>query len=135
MRDEIVAAARSYIGTKWRHRGRNRRGVDCIGLVYLAYKDSGVYAEDKSGYGREPWNDELRQGLRERFGDPTDEPQPGDIALFEMRNEPPRHIGILGNYRHGGLSIIHADNRNGVVEQGLENTKNLILVEVYKCPV
>ena len=35
----LVTAARTYIGTKWRHRGRSVHGVDCAGLGILAYRD------------------------------------------------------------------------------------------------
>lgn len=34
--------------------------------------------------------------------------QPGDIIVMAVEIDP-QHIGIVGNYRHGGLSIIHAN--------------------------
>lgn len=133
MRDQIIATARSYIGTKWRHRGRTQRGMDCVGLVVLSCQSAGIEIEDYVGYGREPWNDRLRQELKQQFGNPTDDWQPGDIALFEIEHQRPRHIGILGNYKYGGLSLIHAHSIYGVVEQSLAGTKDLNLVEVYPC--
>ena len=30
---KIIEAARGWVGTKWRHQGRSKRGIDCVGLV------------------------------------------------------------------------------------------------------
>ena len=35
-REMVVAEARTWIGVKWRHQGRTREGVDCIGLPQQA---------------------------------------------------------------------------------------------------
>jgi hypothetical protein len=37
---------------------------------------------------------------------PVRELQPGDVAVFAFENQ--RHIGIVGDYVFGGLSLIHA---------------------------
>jgi hypothetical protein len=47
-RDAIVEAARDAIGTRFRHRGRNLRGLDCVGLVLFAY-DKGAHLQLKPG--------------------------------------------------------------------------------------
>lgn len=45
MNNEFVAAARNYLGVKFKHQGRSRRGVDCVGLVICAARDIGFNLE------------------------------------------------------------------------------------------
>lgn len=41
-RDNLVAEARKYMGTQYRWAGRSARGIDCSGLVSMAYMRSGI---------------------------------------------------------------------------------------------
>lgn len=129
----FVSSARAMLGTPWRHRGRKPWGVDCIGLVVLAAQAAGVEVVDPKYYGREPWEDRLRQGLRQHCGVPvTDAWREGDIALINWREGDPSHVGIIANYKYGGLSIIHANNLFGVVEHPLTGPFIQAVVEVYR---
>ena len=134
-RRDVVKAARSWIGTKWRHRGRSKFGIDCVGLVYLSRIEAGLPIEDQKGYGREPWNDKLRQELRRQFGEPISESEwdYGDVVLFAVGDKAPRHIGILADYKYGGFSLIHSHNFNNTCEIPLNNETELDLIEVYSC--
>lgn len=137
-RQAFVEAARSLVGTPWRHRGRSYRGVDCIGLVELSGGLAGLagplLSKDERRYGREPWNDQLRAGCQARWGDPLPvaQAQPGDIALVCWGHGEPHHMGIIGNHPSGGLSIIHAHNLRGVIEQGLSGPVLAGVLEVYR---
>lgn len=131
---QAVNKARSLVGAKWRHRGRQAHAVDCIGLLVLSYAAAGLTVPDRRDYGREPWNDGLQAALVERFGPPRAEGeawQPGDTALFRWANRPPCHVGLLADYRHGGLSVIHAHSMFNVAEHGLDRPWRDLLVEVY----
>ena len=55
----VMEAARGFIGVPWRHRGRNRLGIDCAGLCWAAYHAAGVTLPDYRLYGREPHRDGL----------------------------------------------------------------------------
>lgn len=129
----FVAEARKLKGAKWRHRGRKPWAVDCIGLVAVAGKAAGLTAQDVEGYGREPWEDRIRIGCRERWGEPVTDPKPGDIAIFRWGAGEPSHMGILGDHPDGGLTLIHAHNVKGVVEGGFNGGKMAAqLVEVFR---
>lgn len=131
---EFVAAARAMKGARWRHRGRKPWAVDCIGLLAVAGAKAGLVADDVTGYGREPWDDRLSKGCRERWGEPIprDQAQPGDIATFRWGAGEPSHIGLLGDHPDGGLTLIHAHNQLGVTEASLKGRHAANLVEIFR---
>jgi cell wall-associated NlpC family hydrolase len=60
-RAEIVAVARSWLGTPWTHQGRLKNvGVDCGGLIIGVGKQLGILDFDTSAYGRIPDGQKLR---------------------------------------------------------------------------
>lgn len=115
-RRAFIDAARACIGVPFRHRGRTERGLDCIGLLVVALHAAGRIPQDRRSYGRAPDRDRLREAVREHFGDPVDAPQPGDIVLMRWTDRP-QHVAIVGDYAHGGLSLIHSDNAFGAVTE------------------
>jgi hypothetical protein len=129
---DFVAAARSLVGTPWRHRGRGRRGIDCVGLVVVSARAAGLKLDDATHYGRYPWDDRLRKELQANFGDPVAEPQVGDVALICWNKLEPSHVAIFGDYLYGGLSLIHCENLSGCIEQSLPRNFADIIVEVYR---
>lgn len=130
----FATAARSMLGVRWRHRGRTLRGLDCIGLLWVAARASGLYVEDEFGYGREPWNDRLRAGLQRRFGRalPKAQAREGDIALIAYAGSEPMHVGVVASHPDGGLSLIHSHRMHGVIEQGLRDQVAASVVEIYR---
>lgn len=128
-----VAEARSWIGTKWRHRGRTRFGIDCIGLIVHAVAAGGIQMRDRRDYGREPWKDGLQRELFEHFGEPVMDMQPGDVALMRWHNQDgPAHVGIIGDYCHGGLSLIHSYSLTSVCEHVIDDEWRARIVEVFR---
>ncbi len=111
MCSDVVAAARSYLGTPYQHQARLKGvAVDCVGLILCVGRDLGHLPEgfDYSGYGRVPDGVLLRQRLEKHLREvPQSEMRPGDVVCIAFAKHP-QHVGILGDYRHGGLSIIHA---------------------------
>lgn len=131
----FVAHARTMIGVRWRHQGRKPWAVDCLGLVRecLVASHWPGKIRDAARYGREPWDDQLRQGLRDHFGAPvTDAWQSGDVPLIRWNEGEPTHVGILADYLYGGLSIIHASNHPGVIETNLSGRVRDGMIEVYR---
>lgn len=129
----FIEHARSLKGTRWRHRGRKPWAVDCLGLIALSLEAAGMQVQDETRYGREPWDDSLRKGLAERFGDPVDDWRAGDIALIRWRKDEPSHLGILADHPRGGLSVIHAHNLRGVIEHAVDGSRiHDCIIEVYR---
>ena len=132
--ERFVAEARKLKGARWRHRGRKPWAVDCVGLVAVAGLNSGLSAQDERGYGREPWDDRLRKGCRDRWGDPLPpgDARPGDIAIIRWSRGEPSHMAIVGDHPDGGLTLIHAHNIHGVIEQSMSGFYRDVVLEVYR---
>ena len=129
----FIAAARRLAGTPFKHRGRSERGVDCLGLVKVALDAVGRETADERLYGREPEPEglRLRAALREHFGAPVPL-QAGCVVLMRW-HALPNHVAIVGDYVHGGLSLIHALASEGrVVETRLADPWPRRIVEGYR---
>jgi cell wall-associated NlpC family hydrolase len=68
---------------------------------------------DRQGYGRVPYNGELRASLVEHFGQPVasaqvgiSDLQPGDLLLMTWTSEP-HHVAIVTPHPNG-IGIIHS---------------------------
>lgn len=130
----FVAEARTLKGARWRHRGRKPWAVDCVGLVAVAARRSGMQVEDAHGYGREPWDEQLQAECRARWGAPLPaaDALPGDVAIFRFAPGQPSHVGVIADHPQGGLSLIHSQQIHGVVEQRLAGKFLASIVEVYR---
>lgn len=131
----IIEGARAFIGTKWRHRGRNQYGIDCIGLVVKATANAGITMQDRTNYGREPWRDGLEQELINHFGKPKPKPamRAGDIALMKWDSQPEAgHVGIITNHPSGGFSLIHSYSEISVTEHIIDDEWLRRIVKVFR---
>lgn len=127
-RAQFLAEARSWIGTPWLHQGRNRYGVDCIGLVLVTAWALGLTDYDVKGYGRVPDADFLRSEC-ERLMVRVNEPQPGDVYLMRFKREP-QHLAIATE-----RGLLHAYAGAGrVVETSLPPQWRERIVGVYAVP-
>lgn len=110
-RDEIVAEARTWIGTPFHHQGRKKGiGVDCAGIIAGVLQRFDVPHKDHENYTREESTHMMRQSLDEALVK-IDRLEPGAVVLFFLRRrENTCHVGIMET----DSTIIHADMRHGV---------------------
>lgn len=142
----LVGQARTYLDVPYKHRGRSRMAVDCAGLLVLCHADLGDSVPDIKRYGREPHKDGLMAGVIAALGYPvwTGRPgsvvprellQPGDEVVMRFVREP-HHLGIIGDDKIHGLSLIHCYGDIGrVVEHGLDLTWQKKICAVFRKPL
>ena len=127
--DDILAAARQCIGTKFVHQGRiPGRALDCAGLIVSVAKAIGADYIDRPGYSRTPSGSMLESALDDQpcLERVTDR-QPGDVLLMRFTGEP-RHLAIFT-----GENIIHSYMQAGAVcEHGLDAVWSSRIVRVYR---
>ena len=135
----IVAAARGWIGTSYRHQG-SRKGVgcDCLGLVRGVWAEvTGEQAQDPGAYAPD-WaersgRDRLLIAARNHCGDAISltDAMPGDIVLFRWRaGVSAKHAGILSGPDH----FIHAYEPAGVIESVLVPSWRRRIAAVHRIP-
>lgn len=110
----IVDEARKWIGTKFRHHGRNAQGVDCVGLLYVVYSKFGAL-DDFLEYPSKPETGFVFRTIQ-RYANriPQSVVMNGDIVLLNFAGSS-THFGILTEY-----GVIHADTSlKCVVEHAL----------------
>lgn len=84
-RSKIIAVAKTYLGVRYIWGGASRRGIDCSGLVLVAYRDgAGIKLPHKA----------TLQASRGKKIDRS-QVQPGDLVAW----------GVPGNYPHIALAV------------------------------
>lgn len=133
--EDVVAAARAELDTPWMHQGRlPGLALDCAGLVIVTARRLGLVAEawDINGYARTP--DGSMAGVCAEHMQPIGELELGAVLLLAV-HEDPQHLAIVGDYRHGGWSLIHAASRAGrVIETRLMFAAGCQLRGVFRLP-
>ena len=137
----IVAAARGWVGTPYVHQQSTRgAGCDCLGLLRGVWRDVlGDEPEAIPAYSRdwsEPQGDERlwRAAARHLRKKDVDDPAPGDVILFRMRDASvAKHLGLQANI---GLapSFVHAYSGHGVVESPLSRPWRRRIVARFEFP-
>ena len=132
---QIVAEARTWLGTPYVDRGRERgKEADCVGLIIgvgTALQQGQYLRRD---YTRNP--DPVRMG-RDLMAnlDEVSKSAPrrlGDILWFKIRKQP-THLALLGDYVYGGFSLIHAYTTAGaVVEHRFDDKWQAKLYRVFR---
>jgi hypothetical protein len=136
--EQIAAIARETLDTPWQHQQRIAGlAMDCAGLPIFIGKRLGMPVDSLANYGRLPVPAEMRTELdRSLVRVSKSDMQVGDVAWIRFEVEP-QHFGIIGDYRYGGFSLIHAYNGAGVnrvVEHRLDSEWMGRIVGVWRFP-
>lgn len=136
---DVCMAARQFIGVPWRHQGRSREGIDCAGLVIQVAHRLKLLDFDTVDYSPQATDETMLRLCGEhlvKIGRVN--AKPGDVPVMRFGSN--RHIGIFGDYAHGGLSLIHAFSRSPrrVVEHRYcaewLRTERASLIAVFRFP-
>lgn len=109
--DQVIGAARSFIGTPYKYGGTSRAGMDCSGLLINSFRVIDVSlprsSEGQSKIGEEVDMKDL---------------QPGDLVFFATGNRKRKvtHVGLVTERKSKeNIKFIHASSTLGVVETNL----------------
>ncbi len=125
-RSDIVAEARRWIGTPYRHQGSVcGAGADCLGLIRGVWRAiKGEEPETPPPYSRD-WSETSGEEVlwhgaaRHLVAKPLEPLEAGDVVLFRMRDGlVAKHLGIVASVGTAP-SFVHAYSGHGVVENSL----------------
>lgn len=101
--DKILKAARPFLGLSYVWGGLSKRGVDCSGLVYWAYRSEGL---------------ELPRDARDQFRRAAkikrSELRPGDLVFLTKPGKEPDTYHVM--VYEGGDSLIESRSKGGTLE-------------------
>ena len=138
--DQVVAAARDWIGTPYQHQASLKgAGTDCLGLLRGVWREVlGHEPEEVPAYTPD-WSEPQREErlwaaacrhLLSREG----APQPGDVLLFRMRpGAVAKHLGILAQTQPHS-TFIHAYSGHAVLESPLSQPWRRRIVASFAFP-
>lgn len=141
-RSQIVAEARTWIGTPWHHQGRLKGpsgGVDCVGLLVGTARACGLALDDVTDYPRRPQGDRLITELRARLDEiPVADAQPGDaLAYWHAAVGIAQHIGLktdrgmVHSFLEGGRGVRNRDPGR-VIETSIDEVWTPRLVAAFR---
>lgn len=139
--NKIVRQARIWLGTPFHHQARLKgKGCDCLGLIIGVVDELGLRdgrgqplaGYDEVSYSKEPDGAYLLLKLTALLDEVLiAEAQPGDLALFTVRDNP-QHLAFLTDYE-GALGMIHCyAQARRVVEHRLDDDWKSRLVKVFR---
>jgi NlpC/P60 family putative phage cell wall peptidase len=139
---EIVARARAWIGTPYRHQASCRgAGTDCLGLLRGLWREVlGAEPEAVPAYTPD-WSEPSRSEAllaaagRHLVAVRADEALPGDVVVLRMREGGvAKHVGVLATSALGHRTLIHAYSGHGVVESPLTPAWSRRIAGLFRFP-
>lgn len=135
MVNELIKECRTYLGVPWRHQGRSRKGVDCVGFLLMALKSQNIPMLEIRGYSRNPDGIALKAIMDKQPSLESVLPpyKIGDIVLFRIRKEP-QHVALLTESNTSELGMIHSFNGGSkqVVEHDFSEYWKQKIISVYR---
>ena len=104
--DKIVLNAIAYKGTKYKFGGTTKKGMDCSGIVYVAFGKENVQLPRVS-------RDMARKGKKISLKNA----KKGDLLFFKTSktNNRINHVGLIVSVKKGVISFIHSTSSRGVI--------------------
>lgn len=138
MRPDVVAEARRWIGTPYRHQASVRGGgCDCLGLLRGVWRVVEGEAEPPVPPYSADWDEVARDDVLLRAAQayldevPIGNLTQGDVILFRMRRGAvAKHVGIYA----GQGAFVHAYSGHGVVENSLSDPWRRRIAAVFRFP-
>ena len=108
--DRIVANALVYKGVRYRFGGTTKSGMDCSGIVFVAFGDENIHLPRVS-------RDMAKKGRKISLS----KVEKGDLLFFRTSNRRRsiNHVGLVVSHKKGEIRFIHATSSRGVIVSSL----------------
>ena len=104
--DKIVANAMNYKGVRYKFGGTTKRGMDCSGIIYVAFGSENVQLPRIS-------RDMAKRGKKVSLS----KTKKGDLLFFKTskRGRGINHVGLVVSVNKGLIKFIHSTSSRGVI--------------------
>lgn len=108
--DRIIATALQFKDVKYKFGGTTRRGMDCSGLVYVAFGAENIQLPRIS-------RDMAKKGRKIALKNV----KKGDLVFFKISRNSNKinHVGLITSIKNGHIYFIHATSSKGVIVSSL----------------
>lgn len=109
--DRIINRAQGFAGTPYKWGGTTRKGMDCSGLIYVAFQNENIalprVSRDMATRGKPV----KKNGIKN-----------GDLLFFKTgkNSRTINHVGLVTQVKAGVVYFIHATTSRGVLTSSLE---------------
>ena len=110
---KIVSYANTFEGVRYEFGGTTKRGMDCSGLIYTAFKNENVLLPRVS-------RDMAKRGKQLKIRDV----RKGDLLFFRTNKRQARinHVGLVINTSNNKIEFIHSTTSKGVISSLLSES-------------
>jgi cell wall-associated NlpC family hydrolase len=131
-KQQIVEAARKWLGTRYQNQGRDNYGLDCGGLILVVGRELGISSLEFLGYSNNPDGETFERLLCQELNEvtPKEKVQIGDIIACDY-GDGIQHTAFVTD-KDPKLKIIHAKRAHGVVEQFIHGRDLRAWVKTYR---
>jgi cell wall-associated NlpC family hydrolase len=107
----IVSYAKKFKGTNYKYGGTTSRGMDCSGLVYIAFGNENIQMPRVS-------REMAKRGSKTSLS----KVKKGDLVFFKTNKNSNaiNHVGIVTKNSGGSITFIHSSSSKGVMESSLD---------------
>ncbi len=108
---KIINKAVSFKGTKYKYGGTSKRGMDCSGLMFVAFKNGNINlprtALEQSKKGKKITTKKIKKG---------------DLVFFKTnRKKRINHVGLVVSHKNGNVKFVHTSSSRGVMISSLKD--------------
>jgi cell wall-associated NlpC family hydrolase len=109
-KDKVVANALVFKGAKYKFGGTTKKGMDCSGIVYVAYKKENIQLPRVS-------RDMAKKGKKISLKDA----RKGDLLFFGTHKSSQKinHVGLIISVKNKQIKFIHSTSSKGVIISSL----------------
>lgn len=108
--DEIIHTALTYSGVRYKYGGTTKKGMDCSGLLYVAFREHDVSLPRVS-------YEMVEEGKRIKIKQVVK----GDLLFFKTskKGKKVNHVGLVVAVEGDDIKFIHATSSRGVIVSSL----------------
>ena len=109
-KEKVVSNALVFKGTKYKFGGTTKKGMDCSGVVYVAYKKENIQLPRVS-------RDMAKKGKKISLK----EARKGDLLFFRTHKSSRKinHVGLIISVKNKQIKFIHSTSSKGVIISSL----------------